>query len=1079
MLRFKIAIALLVSFGSATCCAEQYFSASEQDRLNRAGELNARVVKMTREGECEAAIPLAREAYKLCSSVRGAERNALRLLGNFANLYLELREPEKAGPLLNAALKKSKILFGDNHAETATCKMALASSFIYQQKYRQAEPLLLQSYETLRNIKGLNNQFTITALNNLGQLYIQMGENAKAAPYCKQSLQATRATFGADHRLSITCLNGLASLHCEMGDYAKAVQLFQQVVKDSRRVLGPNHPDTLQYTINLSIAYSEVNLTEAIFLIEETLKSVEKKYGQDHTTTADLLEVLGSAYFNSGDFAKAEPIARRVLEIRGKALGNHPLTAKSCSDLALIAANAGSLILAEKMHKSALEIRRKVFGEDAPETAASQASLAWEYHQSKHPQAAEMARKAASTLWDSLGPEHDDTLSAALNLSVILRDQGSLDQAERLCRHVLETNIKKYGKGHWQSVSAQGHLARVYEAMGRNTKAATLHQQATDGAFSELRHFAANQSQRQQLATLQEASHYLDNYLAFALRTGNADDALYNRVVSWKGDVLSRQRAILTRTATPQLQPLVIQLQSVSRQLAATAFQEPTETERESWRNRFNHLSTQKDSLEARLSRQSAEYRQASQPVRTADLRNSLPAGAVLVDFVQYYYKLKGDEKGEEYRRDLKYQTHKPRLAAFVIRGGQPVFLTDLCDAAWLDKTIDAWRVSVEGSKPADAGPFSGRDTANPMKSAEAAAALKEKIWKPLEQHIGDASLVLISPAGSLARLPFAIMPGRDPQKFLLEERSIAVLPAPRQLPQLVRGSSASSLKSGLLVLGDVDYNATQAVGAAAHQSKFQHNLDSNHKISFRRLPGTKPEADNISRLFQQTDGFRPQMLTHLDRTKASKSAIRQLAPQRRYVHLATHGYFAPKTVRDKLERSAHSTRTQGYISEQGLSAYYPGLLSGIALAGANVSQSEGILTAEEVSGIDLSGVELCVLSACETGLGTDGGGEGLLGLQRAFQVAGAKATLGSLWSVDDHATQTLMTLFYRNLWGRKKLGKLEALRQAQLTMLNRYNPRTGSLRGIHSLDAAPADTANGRCPPRYWAPFVLSGDWK
>ena len=129
-------------------------------------------------------------------------------------------------------------------------------------------------------------------------------------------------------------------------------------------------------------------------------------------------------------------------------------------------------------------------------------------------------------------------------------------------------------------------------------------------------------------------------------------------------------------------------------------------------------------------------------------------------------------------------------------------------------------------------------------------------------------------------------------------------------------------------------------------------------------------------------------------------------------------------------------------------------MLSGLALAGANrnpesstdvLQLDDGILTALEVAELDLGGTELVVLSACETGLGRAAGGEGLLGLQRAFQVAGARTVVASLWKVDDEATQQLMSEFYSNLW-QKHLSPLEALRQAQLRTaewLRRHGPST------------------------------------
>ena len=177
-----------------------------------------------------------------------------------------------------------------------------------------------------------------------------------------------------------------------------------------------------------------------------------------------------------------------------------------------------------------------------------------------------------------------------------------------------------------------------------------------------------------------------------------------------------------------------------------------------------------------------------------------------------------------------------------------------------------------------------------------------------------------------------------------------------------------------------------------------------------------------------------------------------------------------------------------------GVTVRNPLILSGVVLAGANLPSEadelglptgeDGILTAEEVVNLDLRNTELVVLSACETGLGKVAGGEGVFGLQRAFGLAGVRTTIASLWKVDDDATRTLMVEFYRNLW-EKKLGKLESLRQAQLTMLRRYDPKTKQLRGLKIVDSHKVGSqktverdTRGSLSPFYWAGFVLSGDW-
>jgi CHAT domain-containing protein len=173
-------------------------------------------------------------------------------------------------------------------------------------------------------------------------------------------------------------------------------------------------------------------------------------------------------------------------------------------------------------------------------------------------------------------------------------------------------------------------------------------------------------------------------------------------------------------------------------------------------------------------------------------------------------------------------------------------------------------------------------------------------------------------------------------------------------------------------------------------------------------------------------------------------------------------------------------------------------------LSGANESYEKGILTAEEVSSLELRGVELAVLSACQTGLGRVDPGEGVLGLQRGFQRAGTRALAVSLWSVNAAATSVLMEEFYTNLWVNE-MPKLKALQRAQLTVLRHPGRVLKRGRELEALLAkqgvSPEDRARlaqrgiykkveelpdggkiaelKRSPPAWWAAFVLYGDAK
>jgi CHAT domain-containing protein len=208
--------------------------------------------------------------------------------------------------------------------------------------------------------------------------------------------------------------------------------------------------------------------------------------------------------------------------------------------------------------------------------------------------------------------------------------------------------------------------------------------------------------------------------------------------------------------------------------------------------------------------------------------------------------------------------------------------------------------------------------------------------------------------------------------------------------------------------------------------------------------------------------------------------------PGVRYAHVATHGFFADSTFRSALQIDPKEFGALGVPDRRG-GARSPLTLSGLVFAGANQSGKEaaddrGILTAEGLIGLRLEGLDLAVLSACETGLGEWGGGEGVYGLQGAFHVAGCRDVVASLWKVNDEATQALMSLFYRNLW-EKKMSPAEALRQAQLTLYR--HPSELALAQRRGVDFSESDLPKEaeklseqakHSPTAHWAAFTFSG---
>ena len=213
-------------------------------------------------------------------------------------------------------------------------------------------------------------------------------------------------------------------------------------------------------------------------------------------------------------------------------------------------------------------------------------------------------------------------------------------------------------------------------------------------------------------------------------------------------------------------------------------------------------------------------------------------------------------------------------------------------------------------------------------------------------------------------------------------------------------------------------------------------------------LPGTKLEIDSINNVCRQAK-LNIMVVSDTAATEEAFKAFSGKSPQ--VIHIATHGFFLPAPE----ERMVNSS--SGHIDNNAFSIQEDAMFrSGLVLAGGNHTwkggstlngREDGILTAYEIARMDLSNTDLVVLSACETADGDVNGSEGVIGLQRAFKMAGVKQMIMSLWEVPDKQTAELMTLFYKN-WVAKYSAR-EALRKAQLTMKEQY-------------------------PPLYWAGFVL-----
>jgi CHAT domain-containing protein len=863
-----------------------------------------------------------------------------------------------------------------------------------------------------------------------------------------------KATHPNGHRDLATSLNDLGIVQYSLGDYAAAQKSHEEALAIRRKVLFKDHPDIAVSLNNLGNVQADLRDYEgARKSYEEALAITRKALPKDHPDIARSLINLGSMLVDLRDYAAARQSFEEALAIYRKALPkDHPDIASSLNNLGIVQQNLRDYAAARQSHEEALAIRRKALTKDHRDIAMSLGNLGIVQSGLLNYAAARKSQDEALAIYRKALPKDHPAIVRSLNnlgnVQANLRDYAA---ARKSHEEALAIRRKALPKDHPDiaiSLVNLGHLDCISENINRETVARLT--EATDLFQANQLRLAFAQAEQEQLATAAH-SHFSVNLLLTATLTTQADlDSAYDWVVRVKGSVTAQQ--LWTRQARDEADPdttrLLTRLRQVTGQLvglSVTGSQDVVALMRS--------LSDERAALERQLSERSQVFRafQARARIGSSEVRAALPEDVALVDLVEYTY-VSPPIKGQN------GVTNEDRVLAFVVRRGQKtVDAVPLGSSKVLAELIDRWRSSHGAGK----APLGG--------TPDPGAELRKRLWEPLEKHLVGIKVVLVSPDGPLHGLPWAALPGAAKGTFLIHDHAFAVVPVPQLLPDLLRGGTHRPADAASLVIGNIDFDAlTDSPAELKPVNRFQ------------PLPGTKAEAAAVHDLFRKAFADRPAEL--LTGKGATKEAFISRATKCSHLLVATHGFFLPDP--ERKESSGQRSPLEALLFRRDLAMTNPALRSGLAFAGANrtaLGRGDAFLTAFEVSVLDLNRVDLAVLSACETGLGKVEDGEGVLGLQRAFQVAGARTTVTSLWNVPDAATQALMTRFHRNLWEKKDatpLGKLAALREAQLWLIKDGPKNPELLRGglvRPDLKSKEGDSVS----PFYWAAFVLSGDWR
>ena len=824
---------------------------------------------------------------------------------------------------------------------------------------------------------------------------------------------------------------------------------------------------------------------ESLIFVQKALIVAEKTFGKEHQNTATSLNALAWIYDAQGRFHEAEAIYKRSLAIREKVLGKeHPDTVTSLNNLATLYYKQGRYSDTEALYKRALAIREKVLGKEHLGTAVSLDNLAELYRaQGRYSDAEPLLKRALAIREKVLGKEHPDTAASLNNLAGLYYAQGRYSDAEPLCKKALAIREKVLGKEHPQVATSLNNLALLFAETGRQEKAFPLMQRAITIDENTIQDVFKTSSEKQKFEFLTKVQDSYELFISLIIKElQNKPDALtagLNAVLKRKGIVLeaiSQEREFILKSEKTEVRDTYKKLSEVSAVLSSLTLVVPGKNKMEEYSKRLDKLRKEREELEKKLTEMSSEY-VSRKKTRLADCKTvseKLPARSALVEYVilrPCNFKANGKEKywGE------------PEYYAFILPSSKDLpsgkaacpKLISLGKASDIDNAVNEFRKEISRTKTLWQDGILDEAEAE-KRLAEKGKQLHNLVVAPIKNAVGDAKTLYIAPDGDLNLIPFGALQDETGQ-YLLESYRINYLSSGRDL---LGYENKTGNDGKTLIIADPDYDMTGSDRVAASKTLLSVNeqKEQTEEVALRgesrsrdlsltkwnRLPGTRKEAEEIREILK---GDNPK--DYMDKS-ALEEIMKEVRSPRR-IHIATHGFFMED--QDDMELLNSGTRGQTFISGEGtfsgvpIKMENPLLRCGLVLAGANRMGTEklpdgcddGILTALEITGIPLTGTDLVVLSACETGLGKTKCGEGVFGLRRAFQLAGARTVVMSLWSVPDKQTQELMTDYYQRM--KNGESKSEALRNAKLAMMKSRRKETGSSH------------------PFFWASFISVGE--
>lgn len=911
-------------------------------------------------------------------------------LYNLTYLYNELGEYTLARSSVERLLKIDEQVYGKQSDDYLNSLIFYLETLSLQSEFNE---VIKEGNKILDTVKP-ESPFYGIFLARTADAYLALGQYTNAENALAESLGYLAMSFGEHSTNYAASLATLSSLFMDKGMFPEAEETFQMALDILSKLDDPVADEYYFSTLNnLSLVYQSLsNYEQSLKLLNEIKESDSLSFGTDHPFYATTLNNLGTAYNELENYDKAIALFDKAAKIIKSEFGENSLNyATNLNNKGNALREQGNLSASSKVLEQALKIYKDKVGEESVAYSTAQFNLAKTYLVAENKKAGRLLLEASQTRKTILGAQHPLYGKTLPQLATNSWAQNDKDEALNYFNLTFENYLAQID-AYFPALSEQEKTKFYFGGLRID--------------FEKFNSFAVNN-----LATKPELSATMYNYqLNTKAMIMYATAKVRNHIMnSGDKELIDQYKYWLG---------LKEQLSKLYSGTDSTPFEV------------IDSLKDLTNTIEKDLSKKSAQFGKTYGRIQTSweQVRDALKEGEAAVEVIRF--RDFSPKKGGQFTGVIKYAiliikpTTKDYPEIVVMDNGKIVE----------ERYIINYRNSIR---------YQIFDTHS-----------YGQLWETIAKQLKGIDKIYFSPDGIYNQISINSIYNPETEQYLLEEMDIQNVTNTKDI--LTFNSDKSTTIGESMLFGYPDYNfedstKTEKTGEQRSLRGLRGGSTRGLRAGLLRylrgdegismLPGTKTEVDNIAGMFSNEQA---KYSTFYNR-EADENTLKQ-ASSPELLHVATHGFFMAN-IDDVTESDQNK-----YIEN-------PLLRSGLILAGAgNFLQSgddyngqDGILTAYEAMNMNLDGTEVVVMSACETGLGTITNGEGVYGLQRAFIVAGAKSLIMSMWSVDDDATQRLMTEFYRE-W-LKTGDKHASFRKAQYKVKEVY-PQ-----------------------PFYWGAFVMVGE--